>query len=214
MLVRWLGQSCIRIELKDGSILIDPFSPDAGIKPPRIRDTMVLSSHAHPQHSQTPQFCGPEITMIKGPGEYQKNAIMIQGVSAFHDTKNGSIYGLTTLFRLSAEGIHLCHLGGLGQDILSNEQVAALPEIDVCFIPVGGHAIIDAAQAARIVQQLEPKIVIPIHYRIEGVKETLQSVEPFLKEIGIEAQKADRLKIQQKTLPQEETELFLLNANV
>jgi L-ascorbate metabolism protein UlaG (beta-lactamase superfamily) len=210
MTITWLGHSCFRIEAKEGSILTDPFSKDIGLKPPKIKDNIVLVSHDHSDHNNI-QDAGPETFVIKNPGEYEKNGISILGITSFHDKSEGKDRGLNTIYLIKAEDMTICHLGDLGQEKLDEKQVEEIGDVDILMIPVGGNYTIDSKEAAEVISQIEPKIVIPMHYKVKGLELDIESADKFVKELGLTPEKVDKFKVVKKTLPTEEVKLVMFN---
>jgi L-ascorbate metabolism protein UlaG (beta-lactamase superfamily) len=122
--------------------------------------------------------------VLNGPGEYELKGNFITGIATFHDADKGNQLGRNTVYLIEADGLILCHLGDLGH-VPDSDLKEALGEIDVLFLPVGGVTTIGASRAAEIVRSLSPKIVIPMHYRIDILSTELEPAEKFLKEIGI-----------------------------
>lgn len=208
MNIQWFGQSCFRIEAKDGSILIDPFSKDIGLRPPRVKDDLVLVTHDHYDHNAVGDTS--ETFLVNTPGEYERKGIYVRGILSYHDRAGGSERGLNTIYIIKAEDIRICHLGDLGQDKLTDEQVEGIGEVDVLMLPVGGKYTIDYKDAMEIISQIEPKIIIPMHYKVKDLKIDLEGPEKFIKEVGLTPEKIDKLKIAKKTLPTEEVKLIVL----
>ena len=208
MTITWYGQACFRLESKDIRILIDPFDKETGFKPSRINDAIVLVTHDHHDHNNL-AGTGPETFIVKGPGEYEKAGVQIIGISSFHDNEQGSQRGRNTIYVLKIEDITICHLGDFGQDELASEQIEMIGSVDILMIPVGGCYTIDGKQAADIVKQIEPKIIIPMHFKTAGINPAtkLSGPEVFLKEVGIKPEEVEQFKISAKTLPQEEIKL-------
>src|SRR3989338_7598885 len=211
MQISWFGHSCFRLEAKEGSILIDPFSKEIGLKPPKIKDDIVLVTHEHYDHNNVAD-ANSEAFVIRNPGEYEKSGIQIQGIPSWHDNTNGSERGPNTIYVMTAEEITLCHLGDLGQEKLTDQQVEAIGDVDVLMIPVGGNYTINAKEAVSVISQIEPKIIIPMHYKVPGLTVDIDGVEKFLKELGLEPEKVEKYKVSLKTLPAEEMKLIMLNA--
>ncbi|OGN02822.1 MAG: hypothetical protein A2657_00980 [Candidatus Yanofskybacteria bacterium RIFCSPHIGHO2_01_FULL_44_110b] len=211
MQISWFGHSCFRLEAKEGSILIDPFSKEIGLKPPKIKDDIVLVTHEHYDHNNVAD-ANSEAFVIRNPGEYEKSGIQIQGIPSWHDNTNGSERGPNTIYVMTAEEITLCHLGDLGQEKLTDQQVEAIGDVDVLMIPVGGNYTIGPKEAVEVISQIGPKIVMAMHYKIPGLTVEIDSAEKFVKELGLTPEKLDKLKIQKKTLPAEEMKLIMLNA--
>ena len=209
MTITWYGQSCFRLESKDVSLLIDPFSPEIGLKPPKIKDNIVLVSHQHHDHNNI-EGMPEESFLIKGPGEYEVKGVFIKGIKSFHDKSQGQERGLNTIYVIKIEDISLAHLGDFGQDKLSEEQVEKIGEVDILMIPIGGTYTVNYKEAVEMIHEIEPKIVIPMHYKIPSLKLDIDGPEKFLKEISLTPEKADKsYKIQKKNLPAEEMKLVL-----
>ncbi|MBI2627239.1 MAG: MBL fold metallo-hydrolase [Parcubacteria group bacterium] len=208
MNIQWFGHSCFRIESKNSSILIDPFAKEIGLTQPRFHDTIILITHEHYDHNALKDL-NEGVMVIREPGEYERQGVFIKGIQSFHDAVQGKERGLNTIFRIETEEIRICHMGDFGQGKLDEEQIEAIGDIDILMIPVGGVYTIDGKQALEIVEQIEPKIVIPMHFKIPGLKIELNGAERFLKEIGITPEKTDKLKIVKKALPQEEMKVVM-----
>ena len=211
--ITWFGQACFKLKGKSASVVIDPFTPDfIGLKLPNLEADIVLKTHDHGDHNNVSAIAGnPKI--FEGPGEYESKGVVITGVSSFHDNSGGSERGLNTIFNVSVDGVNIVHLGDLGQSSLTEAQIAEIDKTDILLIPVGSVFTIDAKQAAGIVSQLEPKIVIPMHYKIEGLKFSLDDVNLFLKEMGITSSEPQNKFTTTKDKLPEETQIVVLNKN-
>ncbi|MEK7616409.1 MAG: MBL fold metallo-hydrolase [Patescibacteria group bacterium] len=207
MTVTWYGQACFRLEGKDTRVLIDPFEGKIGLRAPRINDQIICVTHEHYDHNNV-EGASPETFVICGPGEYEKSSVQIVGVGSYHDNNHGADRGLNTIYVIKFEDITLCHLGDLGQSELSDEQIETIGGVDILFVPVGGTYTIDGKQAVGIVKQIEPKIIIPMHYKVPGLNIDLDGPNTFLKEIAIKPEEVESFKIQSKNLPQEEMRLI------
>ncbi len=205
MHINWYGQSCFKIAAQGDkkskqwtNILIDPYDESIGLKMPKMEADILLSTHDHYDHNdrkclKTTPF------IIDGPGEYEVKDIFIKGVSSFHDESKGSERGINTIYTILAEDINLCHMGDFGEKELSSEQIEKIGSVDVLFIPVGGVYTIDAKGAARVISQIEPRMVIPMHYKIPGVKVDIHELSDFLKAIGEKGAKTEeKLVLQRK----------------
>lgn len=208
MTITWFGQACFRIEAKEGSILIDPFAKEIGLKPPKIKDDLVLVTHEHMDHNAVGE-ANPEAFIIRNPGEYENHGIAIRGIQTYHDNKEGVERGPNTVYTIKTEEMVLCHLGDLGHT-LTDQQVEDIGDVDILMIPVGGVYTIDAKTAVEVINQIEPKIVIPMHYKLPGLGVGLEGSEKFVKELGLTPEKTDKYKISKKLLPMEEMKLVML----
>jgi len=219
LVFEWHGVSCFSIEAKNGdaatTLVTDPFGSEAGLKLPRnLAADVVTISHDHPWHNNLDAVKAMEgkkdFFKITGPGEYEVGGLFIYGIPAPHDNEEGKKRGLTTIYRFEIGDLSFAHLGDLGTPIVDAER-EALEDIDILLIPVGGNSTINAKQAVAIVSELEPKIVIPMHYELPGMPKGGDPVEKFLKEIAAtKAERVSRLKIARKDLPMEETKIIVL----
>lgn len=210
MVIQWLGQSCFKITSGDLTIVIDPYAKEIGLTAPRFRANIVLVTHAHPDHSNAESLSG-EPFVISSPGEYEVHGVYIRGIETFHDTTEGRERGLNTIYLIKAEDISIAHCGDFGEKEMRGETLEALGNVDILMIPVGGKYTIDGEGAARIVKQIEPKFVIPMHYKIPGLTVPLESVDEFLKEMGSKAVAEEKLVVKKKDFVEEgKTEIKVL----
>ncbi len=201
----WHGQALFKLKGKNATVIIDPFDPEAvGLKLPKdLEANVVLKSHDHKDHSNVTGVKG-EPMVFEGPGEYEVKGVVITGVPSFHDNSQGSERGLNIIFHINIDGVNVVHMGDFGQSQLTEEQISELGQVDVLLVPVGGVYTITGDQAAKIASQLEPKIIIPMHYMIEGLKPGLETAEKFLKEMGAESLEAQpKLSVTKDRLPDE-----------
>jgi len=189
--------------------LIDPFSKEIGLKPPKIKDDIVMVTHGHYDHSNLEEV-NPEAFVITTPGEYEKKGIAIRGISSYHDKTEGKERGLNIIYIIKAEDMTICHLGDLGQEKLTENQVDEIGDVDILLVPVGGNYTINYKEAIEVIGQIEPKIIIPMHYKIKDLKVELEGPEKFVKELGLTPEKVDKYKISKKLLPLEEMKLVIL----
>jgi len=209
MVIYWLGQSAFKIQDKEVTVAIDPHD-QTGLKMPKFQAEIVLISHDHPGHNNLEAIKG-EPFIINSPGEYEVKNVFIYGISSFHDNKEGAERGNNIIYLIEMEGVKIAHLGDFGQDSLNEEQLELLEGVDILLIPVGGVNTINGTQSAKIISQLQPRIVIPMHYKIPGLTAKLEPVDKFLKEFGVSSPEVmEKLKISKKDLPQEETKVIIL----
>ncbi len=215
MNIIWHGQSCFQITSNQGknhqvNIAIDPFSEEIGLRLPKLEADILLVSHQHSDHNNVKIVSGNPF-LIEGPGEYEIKEVFTQGIPAFHDSSLGKERGQNTIFTIEAEEMKVCHLGDLGQKELTPEQVEKIGEVDILMIPVGGTYTISAKEAVKIMSQIEPKIIIPMHYQIPKLREKLEGVDKFLKTMGIKTlEPLPRLSIKKKDISSEEAKIVLL----
>ena len=200
MEITWLGYSCFRLKGKQTTIVTDPFPPDLGYSLGKLTADIVTISHQHPGHSYI-EGVGGEPKVLTGPGEYEISGIITFGIQTYHDTEQGTLRGKNIIFVFEIDDVVVCHLGDLGHT-LTTEQIAKIDSADVLLVPVGGVSTIDATHAAEIVRRLEPKIVIPMHYKTLVLKRELAPVDRFLKEMGVkEAIPQPKLVVNKASLP-------------
>ncbi|MCL4533779.1 MAG: MBL fold metallo-hydrolase [Bacteroidetes bacterium] len=206
--IQWLGHSCFRIRGKETTIVVDPFPKNLGYSIGRPAADILLVTHDHPNHSNVSAVAG-EPFLIDGPGEYEVSGVFITGVPTFHDGDNGRRRGKNTVYLIEADDLVICHLGDLGH-VLTPAQVEQMSQVDILFVPVGGRTTINAAQASELVSLLEPRIVVPMHFRTEVAPIDLDPVDRFLREMGSKAPAAQpKLVVNRASLPAE-TQVVLL----
>ena len=196
--------------------MIDPFSKEIGLKPPKIKDDIVLVSHGHDDHNNV-DVINPEAFLINTPGEYEKKGIAIRGISSYHDKTEGKERGLNIIYVIKAEEMTICHLGDLGQEKLTESQVDDIGDVDILLVPVGGNYTINYKEAIGVISQIEPKIIIPMHYKLKDLRVEIEGPEKFVKELGLTPEKVDsstslgagKYKISKKLLPAEEMKLIM-----
>lgn len=199
MEISWLGHSCFLIKGKEKAVVTDPCHPDFGYPLNKPYADIVTISHFHSGHSYIEGITnGPK--QIKGPGEYEIGKIFVTGIATFHDNEKGRIRGKNTVYVIEIDGMTLCHLGDLGHSV-SSQLLEEIRSIEVLFLPVGETSTISIEIAAEIVKQLNPRIVIPMHYKTQSCG-NLQPVDKFLRRMGIhETETKPKLTLTQSTLP-------------
>jgi len=175
----WFGHACFLIEHQDVRILTDPFDSSVGYRVPSVSADIVTESHQHFDHNAHHLLKG-DFQLIKEPGEYSFKKLKIKGVKTFHDEAGGSRRGTNIVFAFEFPEWTVVHLGDLGH-ILSPQQVEAINQVNVLLIPVGGTFTVGPEEAKKIVEQLQPNVVVPMHYKTKYIKFDLRPVEDFLK---------------------------------
>jgi len=209
MEIVWLGHSCFRIRGREAAMITDPCPPSSGYNIGKPAAAIVTVSHDHEDHCYVKGVAGSP-RLIDGPGEYEVEGIFITGVPTYHDSRQGALHGKNLAFILEVEDIRVCHLGDLGHTP-TPEQVEELSDLDILLIPVGGHTTIDGAAAAEVVSLLEPRLVIPMHYRTDATKPQLDSLDRFLREMGLKSHEPQaKLSTSRASLPHE-TQVVVLD---
>jgi L-ascorbate metabolism protein UlaG (beta-lactamase superfamily) len=186
MRLNYFGLSCFKIKTKDVEIIIDPYSRQTGLKPPSLKGDIVLSSHNHPGHNNIAAVKEKPF-VITGPGEYEIKNIFIQGQASYHDKEEGTKLGDNTIYLFKVEGMWLAHLGDLGHK-LTDELLEKLEGVDILFLPVGNKTMISLKEAIDLLNEVEPKVAIPMHYSLPKLKFKYEPLEKFLKQSGLKAQ--------------------------
>lgn len=205
MELTWHGLSCFRLrERNHATIVTDPYTDKLGLPELKLRADVVTISHAARGHSNLNAVSGVE-HVIDGPGEFEIGAVFITGIATFHEETGAR----NVVYLFDFDGLTVAHLGDM-QHVPTQKQIDALEQVNVLLVPVGGGNSLNAAQASEVVSMLEPNIVVPMHYELPGLKVELESVDRFLKELGIsDVKEEDSLRISSTNLP-EETETVLL----
>lgn len=211
MTISFYGHSCFKITNQGGhlTIITDPFDAAIGLRPPRIAaDIVTLSSHQK-ERSNIKAVSG-EPFVVDGPGEYEVEEARINGISSFDKEKEEKRGIKNTIYSIEVDKIKICHLGAFNQPLLENGQLEKVGQVDILMVPVGGGDVIEAGRAVKIVEQLEPRLIIPMCYQLPGLNLELADVSDFLKEMGLEKkQPVDKLSIKKKELAAKETEVVV-----
>jgi L-ascorbate metabolism protein UlaG (beta-lactamase superfamily) len=196
--VTWLGHGCFRLRGRNAAVVTDPYPPAIGLKLSRMDADLVTVSHEHENHNYT-QVVRDGAYEIHGPGEYEVAGVSVIGVPTFHDAEKGTKHGRNTVYLIEIDDVRICHLGDLGHK-LEDAEAEAVASPDVLLVPVGGRTAMNAAQAAEVVRQLEPRYVVPMHYAIPGLKLELDPIDRFLKEMGVtSAEPQPKLAVQRSS---------------
>lgn len=177
--IQWFGQSCFLITSTDGKrVLTDPFGPGVGYPVPSVEADVVLVSHSHSDHNNVSMAKGkPEVFMAIGSRDAA--GISFLGIQSDHDDAGGAKRGKNIIFVWEMDGMRLAHLGDFGQLSLTDSQLSEIGKVDILFIPIGGTYTIDAGQAAKIIEQLSPKLIFPMHYRTDIFKSLASGIDDF-----------------------------------
>src|SRR5438094_9889324 len=178
--VTWLGHGCFRLRGKSAAVITDPYPPAIGLRLPRQEADLLTISHDHDNHAYA-QVVREGAYEIRGPGEYEVAGVSVIGVPTYHDSEKGAKHGRNTVYLIEIDDVRICHLGDLGHK-LEDAEAEAVASPDVLLVPVGGSTAMNAAQAAEVVRQLEPRYVVPMHYAIPGLKLQLEPIDRSLVE--------------------------------
>jgi L-ascorbate metabolism protein UlaG (beta-lactamase superfamily) len=170
---------------------------------------LLTLSHDHKDHAYTRSITAG-LTLTR-PGEYEYHGVLVTGVRTFHDGVRGAERGENIVFSVELDGVHVCHLGDLGH-LLTEEQLSELGPVDVLLVPAGGNFTISPAEAAEVVAQVSPKLVIPMHYAVDGGSTDLLGPDKFLHEMGTtDPVRQPKAAVTPSSLP-DESQVVLLEA--
>jgi L-ascorbate metabolism protein UlaG (beta-lactamase superfamily) len=209
----WLGHACFRVRGREVTILTDPYDgTDWGYAPIATTANVVTVSNDHPHHAGLSGIEGKP-RVLRGPGEYEIGGALIWGVRTVRKSdENGQRSPKNTAFVIQLEELTVCHLGDLSDAPLNPEELSRIKDADVLLVPVGGNCTINATQAAAVVAQVEPKLIVPMHYATEETRGflPLDEIERFCKELGAtETTPRQRLSVTPSSLPSEPTVVLL-----
>jgi L-ascorbate metabolism protein UlaG (beta-lactamase superfamily) len=173
MEITFVGMSCLRLRGRDVEVVVDPMAPGAAARFPRLHpDIVVRTEGAGDPALLRPSPGRPQ--EVSGPGEYEIRGVSVYGLAA----------GPTTIMRVEVDDVRVCALGRLGRQ-LAEHEIDALGHLDVLAIPVGGGDGLEAQAAARLVNAVEPAIVVPVRYAVNGLEGDYDPVDRFAKEMGL-----------------------------
>lgn len=177
--IQWLGHSCFRVECQGYVIVLDPFSPGSvpGCKDiQNVEADQVLCSHEHGDHN----YRAGVILREDGP----ENPFTVTALPWYHDGQQGAQRGPNTIYVLEAQGLRVAHFGDVGC-MPSQEVLDQLQNLDAIMLPVGSHFTVGPQEAMDIVKAIQPRVVIPMHYRSDEFGfEVLGTVGAFLDVCG------------------------------
>jgi L-ascorbate metabolism protein UlaG (beta-lactamase superfamily) len=210
--ITYFGLNAVRLRGREATVMIDPYEPKLGLSPVRLNVQIVIFTHEDPTHFSLQGLAG-EPHIVTGAGEFEIKGVAMTGTRTYHDAKKGAERGKNFVYTVEIDDLRICHLGHLGHE-LSEEQLDGIgSKIDVLFVPIGGGSHIGSAQATEIVNQIEPKLVIPISYKLPGLTllaQNLEGIEKFAKEMGA-TDLTPQPKLQISVSPTvEETKLLIL----
>lgn len=213
MNIQYYGHSCFKITTKpagrgqeDINVFLDPFDKKIGLRPPQGQADLVLVSHDHYDHNNIEALKGNPV-VLNIPGEYSIKGINIVGIASQHGAEKDLI---NTIFIIESEDIKICHLGDLGTD-LNEKQLSEIDGVDILMIPIGGKYTLDAKKAIDMIRKIEPKMIIPIHYKMEGTTVDIEDEKTFCNEIGnCSNVKTSKLNIKKKDLEEKSMEVLVM----
>ena len=197
--ITWLGHACFRLRADDVVVLSDPFPSDLGLTPDSRLATVVVVSNGHPNHSSWQEVAGDPRVFVT-PGEYEFRGVSVRGVMTPQPTEAPREHR-NIAFAVEIDGVNICHLGDISVP-LATQQIDELSPVDVLLVPIGGGCTLDMDEVLQTMQDLDPKVAIPMHYSVPGLGVTLQGVDVFFRRMGLsDVQPQSRLVATASNLP-------------
>ncbi len=213
MKVKYYGHAAFLITSNEGTrIITDPYKPGAfdAMSYRKIPDEadVVVVSHDHDDHNNSGELPGnPE--EVRTAGKRSVHGIEFNGIATFHDTSSGKERGENIIFSFAVDGITICHLGDLGH-VLSQNEVRAIGDVDLLLIPVGGFYTIDSEAASEVARQLNPSVIIPMHFKTGKCEFPITPVEEFTEgKARVKVMHSSEISFEKGELPKE-TEIIVL----
>ncbi|MDR3642825.1 MAG: MBL fold metallo-hydrolase [Candidatus Doudnabacteria bacterium] len=204
MQIQYFGLSSFKITTKEATIITDPFHKDSGLVAPRgAADILILAEKNSKLYSATSGISGEHFD-VTDPGEYDVKGVTITGIPLKQENK------YVTAFLIESEDIRILNLTHIKDFNLKQEELEELGDIDILILPVGGNTVLSASAASKVVNEVDPKIVIPSHYKMSDLILDLDGIEKFVKEMGGKKEEMEKLTIKRKELTEEGTKVVIL----
>lgn len=204
MQIQYFGLSSFKITTKEATIITDPFHKDSGLTPPRGQADILILADKNDKCYSALSGISKEAFLMDTPGEYDLKGVTVAGIPLKQADK------FVTVFLIESEDIRLLNLTHIKEWNMKEEEIESLGEIDVLIVPVGGNTVLSASQASKVVNEIEPKIVIPSHYKMKGLIFDLDPLDKFIREMGGKREEMEKLTIKRKDLQEEETRIITL----
>jgi len=202
MHIELLGLSGVRIQGDNTTILLSPPSKKSELKSSRMKADIVVLGNMGDEINVDP--ANEQLFIIDQPGEFESSGVFFYCVG--HPPKGETNSLLTSL---TVEGVTITHLSGLSGE-LDASAIDLFEGTDVLMIPTGGKDVLDAKQASKLVNAIEPRVVIPMHFAKQGLKTNYDAPDAFLKELGAKTEKQDKARLTKKDLPQDTMQTIYL----
>lgn len=204
MQIQYFGLSSFKITTKEATIITDPFHKDTGLTPPRgAADILMLAQKNNKIYNAVSGISGQHFD-ITDPGDYDLKGVSVSGFPLKQEDK------YITIYIIESEDIRILNLTHIHEWNMKEDEIEALGEIDILILPVGGNTVLSASAAAKVVNELEPKIVIPSHYKMKDIIFDLDGIEKFIKEMGGKKEEMEKLTVKKKELQEEGTKVVVL----
>ncbi len=204
MHLQFFGLSSFKFTTKEAVVVTDPFDKSSGLTPPRGgADIVILAEKENPLYSEIKGITGEPFHAFD-PGEYDVKGVTITGIPLKQDK------GYVTAFLIESEDIRILNLTHIKEFSMKQDELEDLGDIDILILPVGGHSVMDASTAAKVVNQVEPALIIPSHYSMDGLKTETDKLEKFVKEMGGKSEETDKIIVKKKDLNPEISKVMVL----
>ena len=181
--ITWLGHSCFRLHDADMVVVTDPYPTSVGLRIDNRPASVVTVSNSHPNHNHAESIEG-DPKVFSNPGEYEYNGVTARGVMT--PLADGQPQGERNVaFSIEIGAINICHLGDISMP-MTTRMIDELKPIDVVLVPTGGHCTLDMDQIYQTLQDLDAKIVIPMHYKTEGINVDVDPIDNFVRRMGLD----------------------------
>ncbi|MBU0705608.1 MBL fold metallo-hydrolase [Patescibacteria group bacterium] len=210
MEIKFYGHACFSVTEGGVTLVTDPFQEEIGLKLPTLSaDAVTVSHNASPYNNVDAVEGDPKV--FSWPGEYETRGIHFKMIHSFHNQKEDKEQLENNITVINWANIRLCHLGAQGTK-LTPEQLEQVGEVGILFVPVGGKGCLEPKKAKEVIEQIEPRIIIPMCYNTEGSKLDLNSRDAFLSVMGAKADEPlDSFKVKRSELPEDNSKLVVLN---
>ena len=181
--ITWLGHSCFRLHDADMVVVTDPYPPSIGLRIDNRPASVVTVSNTHPNHNYAESIEG-DPKVFRNPGEYEYNGVTARGImTPLADGQPQEERNVA--FSIEIGAINVCHLGDISMP-MTTRMIDELKPVDVVLVPTGGHCTLDMDQIYQTLQDLDAKIVIPMHYKTEGINVDVDPIDNFVRRMGLD----------------------------
>ncbi len=204
MQIQYFGLSSFKITTKQATVITDPFHKDSGLTPPRgAADILILAQKNKMLYSAVSGISGGPFEVFD-PGEYDIKGVTITGIPLKQEDR------YVTVFLIESEDLRILNLTHIKDFNMKEDEIEELGEIDILVLPVGGNTVLSASAASKVVNEIEPKIVIPSHYKMPDLIIDLDPLDKFIKEMGGKKEEMEKLTVKRKDLAEEGTRVVVL----
>jgi len=208
--IKFHGHACFTISDKILTIVTDPYTESTGLSLPSLTANVVTVSYESPNHNNFKAIQG-DPRVFHWPGEYEVAGVHFRGIHSFHNSKDDEEQKENIIFCYIFKDLHLCHLGAQGTK-LTSEQLEKVGDVDVLFVPVGKKGALDGKKTKEVIEQIEPRVIIPMMYHTEGSILELDPLNQFLSAMGSNnVESLDQFTFKKSELPENTSKIIVLN---